>query len=528
MEKTPLFINFSEISSIPVLIKDFLAGKHAAFGEFLFNKDNFQKKISEKEANFSTESREIISEVLSSQMAGDVSEQQTENLALLAKENTFTVVTGHQLNLFSGPSFFVYKILQTIKTAQLLKEWFPEKNFVPLFWMATEDHDFEEINHFRTENGFYSLKAESGQPVGRIIIKDTAFISEFEKEFKDTAYGTELIRWVKECYQPGKTLAEATRTLVNRLFANYGLLILDGDDARLKRQMIPAFAAELKGQLLHETTKNTVKFLEENYGKVQVNPREINLFYIKDQRERIDASGENFVLSESGKKINAEEIFAELEQNPENFSPNALLRPVYQETVLPNIAYIGGNAEIMYWLELADYFKVTKLPFPLLVPRNSMLFLKPKTLNKISKSGLEVADFFKNFAEVMKHEMLKDSELLPIINDNENALKKSFKTLKDEAETTDKTFKNLVEAEETRQMKSFERMRKRLLRAEKIKNSEKTEYLERLFLEVHPGKNWQERVYNFSTFYADEGGAWLQTCFRLMDVSQSGLIITEI
>ncbi len=519
-------IPFVEIDSIPQLIKDFLNQKYDDFKDLHFTEDNLRKKISEKELQFPGETRAILSSVFKRQLSNlNLSEKQHENLKLITDNQTFTITTGHQLNLFTGPVFFIYKILQTIKTAEFLKEKFPNQNFVPLFWMATEDHDFEEINHFRTEFNYYEIKGKSGGAVGRIEIEDNFFIQEFEKNFSDFTYGTELIRWIKEAYQQGKTLTEATRILVNRVFSDYGLVIIDGDDPALKSLMKRTFKEELLNSELLHSTKKTVEFLQNKYGKVQVNPRETNLFYLSEKRERIEWDGSMFKIVDTDLRFTKDEILNELNNNPEKFSPNALMRPVYQETVLPNIMYIGGNAEIMYWLELKNYFEKLNLPLPILVPRNSMLFLDEKTLVKASKLELNISDFFKNFAAVVKSKLLNDHELTSIIEQSEASLKLIFEELKKKSALTDKSFGSLVEAEETRQLKSYNRMMKRLFRAEKIKEKEKLERMENLFLKIHPGKNWQERVFNFSVFYAQFGPDWLQSCYQEMDVEKSEVIV---
>ena len=394
--------------------------------------------------------------------------------------------------------------------------------------MATEDHDFEEINHFKTENNYYEIKGNSGGAVGRIKVEDQYFIHQFEEEFKDSVYGTELIRWIKETYSIGNTLSQATRILVNLLFSEYGLIIIDGDDKRLKSEMKAIFKDELLHQSLYQSSKEKVDFLTEKYGKVQVNPREINLFYLSETRDRIEFSNGKFNVVDKGISFTEEEILQKLEEHPENFSPNALMRPVFQEKILPNLAYIGGNAEIMYWMELKDYFKKIGLQFPILIPRNSMLFLKEKTLKKAEKLNLGIEDFFRNFTQIINQNILQNSDLPSLLLEKENEVKSLFSEIKNCASRTDITFKNLVAAEETRQLKSFARMQKRLLRAEKIKQNEKLERLENIFLEVHPGKNWQERVLNFSVFYADEGNDWLQNCYNKMNVERSELFIIQI
>lgn len=516
-------ILLKNIESIPSLIKDFLNDE--AYSSHRFSLDNALKQAEIKKQQFSDEQRKILHHSIYKQMQHlELTEKQKENLNALKQNNVFTVTTGHQLNLFSGSGFFIYKILQTIKTADYLNQHSKDAKFVPIFWLATEDHDFEEINHFKTQNNIYQITGKSGGPVGRIKIEENHFIKEFEREFKDDVYGTELILWLKEAYKIGNTLTEATQILVNRLFGEKGLLMIDGDDKDLKAQMENIFSDELKNQSLKNTTETEIQKLTQKYGKVQVNPRDINLFYLSETRNRIEREGSMLNIVDTNLKFSQKEIL----QNIENISPNALMRPIYQESILPNIAYIGGNAEIMYWLELKNYFKTIPIAFPILIPRNSMLFLPKKTFDKIEKIGLEIEDFFKNYTEVTRNKLLHNTELEKIIEDKEEELKQTFEYLKEKSSLTDKTFRNLVEAEETRQMKSYARMKKRLLRAEKIRQHERYSRMNLLYLEVHPNNIWQERFLNFSVFYAQNGAQWIKKCYDEMDVENSTLIISCI
>lgn len=522
-------VPFLQLESIPSLIKDFLAHKIPGYKHNVFSPENIAAAAEQKCNVYTAEQRETLCRALKAQYADlDLSEKQRENLSALAQLSTVTITTGHQLNLFSGPAFFIYKILQTIRTAEDLSKTFPERRFVPIFWMATEDHDFEEINHFQTAGHYYEINAKSGGAVGRIVIEDDYFISRFEDEFRDTLFGTELIQMLKRAYKKGNTLAQATRLLVQELFADYGLLALDGDDAMLKRSMHDIFKDELLNNSLEKTTRTQVEFLTANYGKVQVNPRDINLFYLSETRNRIERIAESYHIVDADKSFTEAEILEELQSHPERFSPNALLRPVYQEAVLPNVAYIGGNAEVMYWLELGEYFKHAQLPFPILIPRNSMLMLTKKTLGKAARLEVDVADLFRSFAAVSREKLMADNEIMPMLEQQENALKAQFSKLKEAAGLTDQTFGNLVEAEETRQLKSFGRMHKRLLRAEKRRQAEKLQRLEDLFLTVHPANVWQERTYNFSVFYAAWGREWLYNCYEAMETADAELIIFSI
>lgn len=527
--KTIKKIAFTDIQSIPQLVKDFLNQKINGFEDSTFSLEHFAKQIQLKQNSFEDSQRYILAQTFEAQLSKlNLSEKQKENIDSLKLSTTFTITTGHQLNLFSGPVFFVYKLLQTIKTCIYLKSHFPDHHFVPVYWMATEDHDFDEINHFKTDQNYYEFNEKSGGAVGRIKITDTTFISDFEKEFKDSVFGTELILMLKESYHEGNSLTQAIQIFVNRLFSVYGLLILDGDSEALKRQMIPIFKEELLHQSLQKKSKEKVDYLTQKYGKVQVNPREINLFYLSDSRNRIDFDGEKYIIVDSDKSFTKDEIVMELESFTERFSPNALMRPIFQEKIMPNLAYIGGNAEIMYWLELKDYFSYLKIPFPILIPRNSMLFLKEKTLGKIEKLNLQMDDFFGNFTTITNSKILNNSLILSKLEEQEKLLIHRFSELKSLAESTEKSFGNMVKAEEVRQLKSFERLKKRLLKAEKVKQSELLDRLEMLFLEVHPAKTWQERIFNFSVFFADNGYSWLDACLQEMNVAESKLIIVAI
>lgn len=495
----------------------------------LFSSESIREKIAVKSAFFTQDKRELLyDELVEQHKYSQLADAQHENLASLLTPRTFTVTTGHQLNLFTGPVFFIYKILQTIKLAESLKRDCPDLDFVPVFWMATEDHDFEEINHFSTAERFFEVNGHAGGPVGRMKVDDQFFITAFDEEFRNSVFGTELILMMKKAYKKGNTFAEATRMLVQELFGSYGILIVDGDCKKWKASVTDLFQEELLHETLLRSTQETREFLKKKYGKVQVNPRNINLFYLSDTRNRIEKRENQYFIVDKDLVFSEEEILKELNQHPENFSPNAVLRPAYQEAILPNIAYIGGNAEIMYWLELTSYFKTVGIPFPYLIPRSSMLMVSEKNLRKIEKFGLKITDFLQDFASLSRKVLVESNELTQMLSRQENELKKQFLALSEAAVHTDVTFLNMVRAEEQRQLKSFERLRKRLLRAEKIKQSEKMETLERLFREIHPSGVWQERVYNFSVFYADAGQEWLQTCYQEIGATNSELIIFSI
>lgn len=518
---------FQHLSQTPQLVRDFLSGQLTGYEAQHFTAENVRQAVASRTRQFSAEKRLNLVEILSRQMVNATPAQQ-ESLSLLSENKTVTITTGHQLNLFSGPVFFFYKIIQTIATARELSRQHPDFCFLPVFWMATEDHDLEEIEFFRTRENRYAIEEKSGPAVGRIRLSEVNFIENFARDFKGLPFAEELFSVMKDAYQPGRTLAEATRIFVQHFFGQEGLLIIDGDEAALKKQMTEIFRGELQHSQLQRHTAKIVEGFLQKYGKVQVNPREVNLFYLEENRHRIDR-GENFYLQSSPKTFSLEEILAELTHHPEKFSPNALMRPVYQETVLPNILYIGGNAEIAYWLELKDYFTFLQLPYPILLPRQSVIWLTAKQNNKLEKLGLTPEEIVLNPKSTADAQLMQDSSLHTTLATLEKQLENAYNQLKNQAAETDATFGNLVQAEARRMEKSFRRMAHRLVKAERRKHADKVTRILALAEEINPNGAWQERVWNFSVFYAEYGPAWLRACYSLLQPSESsGLLLAEI
>lgn len=452
--------------------------------------------------------RKLIQQVITEQMTNhELSDKQKENLKKFELENTVTITTGHQLNLFTGPIYFFYKILQTIKCCEWMSERHSEFNFVPIFWMATEDHDFQEINHFYFKNKKFSWNKEFGNAVGRMDLKgiDKVF-EQFESQLNSSKNAQELRDLIQKSYKSSDNFSQATQKLVQQLFGEFGLLMLDADNAQLKKIMIPAFEKDLIQHEAYEIVSNSnQKLLDKNYN-IQVNPRKINLFYLKnDKRERIIEENKQFKLLDSNQKFTQTEILEELRNYPERFSPNVILRPLFQETVLPNIAYIGGSGEIAYWLQLKKFFNSQNVLFPVLIVRNSMLILSDKQNSKIKKLGINYQNLFLSKHDLINQYIEKNLGVEIDFDRYKGQLEEIFDELESLSSQTDVTFSKMVNAQRTRQLKGFEKMRKRLIKAEKRKQSDKVERLEQLYDEVYPQSNLQERIINFSDLYLEFG-----------------------
>ena len=223
--------------------------------------ENFEKQITEKAANFDNNNRIPLVETLKKQYQNiEISDSTKQNIELLALQNTFTITTGHQLNLFSGPLYFLYKIISTINLTKELKLKYPANNFVPIYWMATEDHDFEEINYFNFKGKKFRWNKESTGPVGRLSTEGLAeFFEIYSLELGSSTNANVLKKLFEEAYLKHENLADATRFLANSLFANYGLVILDADDANLKRAFIPYIKEELENQTSFKAVQETIR-----------------------------------------------------------------------------------------------------------------------------------------------------------------------------------------------------------------------------------------------------------------------------
>jgi len=490
----------------------------------------FKKQIQQKRSEFSKDSREVLAKSLLHQYSNtNTSNVTIENIESLREPNTFTIVTGHQLNLFTGPLYFLYKIVSTINLCKQLKEEFPKENFIPVYWMATEDHDFQEINHFFIEDNKISWDVESTGPVGRKKTNNfEAVFNEFSNYLGGKKTSDQLKKLFIESYEKHESLTEAMRFLVNELFGLYGLVIIDGDDVSLKEQFIPFVEKELKEKYAIGAIENTNSFLLENY-KVQVNPREINLFYIEnDLRERIVFENNTYKINNTTIEFTVEEILQELKLSPEKFSPNVIMRPLYQEVVLPNLCYIGGGGELAYWLQLKELFTASKISFPILLLRNSVLLASEKQGRKIKNLNLEYQNLFLKQSDLLTKVVRECCQIDLDLLKQKELLKKIFEDLKPIAETTDPSFKGALAAQEKKQLKGLHNLEKRLLKAEKRKHSDVTNRVVEIQNTLFPRKGLQERNVNFAGFYEEYGEDLIPTLLKELDPLELSFSVLEL
>ena len=513
-------ISYQNSGCFSSLMNDYLEKKTNL--QSLYNRfptlENFETQIQEKQVNFNengTLKRQILVSTLEKQYSKVKTSVLTkQNIEALNNSNTFTVTTGHQLNLFSGPLYFLYKIISTINLTTELKAKYPSYNFVPIYWMATEDHDFEEINYFNFKGKKFRWNKESTGPVGRLSTEGLAeFLEVYTLELGSNTNADTLKKLFEDSYLNHDNLANATRFLANALFGAYGLVILDADNADLKRNFIPFVKEELLQKSSHKLVLETAEKLKEY--TIQVNPREINLFYIEDKlRERIIFENEKYKVNHTKIEFSENEILALLENHPEKFSPNVIMRPLYQEVILPNLCYIGGGGEIAYWLELKSFFAAAKVTFPMLLLRNSVLLATEKQAKKADKLQLNWADLFSKQSNLVTIKTKELSDLPVDLTHLKNQLQKQFQELYDVANKTDESFLGAVKAQESKQIKGLENLEKRLLKAQKRKLIDILQRITELQNELFPNQSLQERQTNFSEFYLEYGENLIPTLIK--------------
>lgn len=452
-----------------------------------------------------------------------------QNIDLLKSESTFTVTTGHQLCIAGGPLYFIYKIVTTINLAKGLKQRYPEYNFVPVYWMATEDHDFEEISSIFLFNK--TLKWEQGVKgaTGRIPTSSLPpFLDELIALLGDGVHAEELSKIFREAYYREGSLSAATRHFVLSLFGDDGLLVIDADNRNLKASFRNVLKDELLNQPSFKLVSDTNESLSENY-KVQVIPRALNLFYLDHElRERlVQAPDEHFEVVNTELAFRKQILLDVLEQKPEFFSPNVVLRPVYQEFILPNLAYIGGPGEIAYWLELKSVFDHHKVFYPMLVPRNHALILNEKTFNKFLQLGFKLDDIFKDEQTLVTEFVATlDESKLNITNEKEQ-VESIYSVIQSRFNSVDPTLSNAVAAEQQKAINGLENLDKKLVGALKRRNETALTQIKNLTLAVNPNRKPQERELNFIPFYLRSGKAFIQDLkdnFEPFDNSLSILI----
>lgn len=473
-----------QLVSDPASLADFHAGLCAA--------DTLVKRTQER--TFSSDSRSVLVEALKAQHRGfETTPEVDASLDKLALDNATCITTGHQLCLASGPVYFLSKIASVVRLAQTT-EGATGTPVVPVFWMASEDHDLPEVDHFHLGGQVLRWNARQTGAVGRMDLRGLS--NQFEEWAADPTYErwSEGLKAMGRYYRQG-TLADATRRLVLDVFGKYGVVVLDGDDPALKRLFLPVLRRELLDAPSEAAVLRQTAALKGQGYDGQVHPRPVNLFYLTTGgRHRVVKEGDAWQALDTPHSWNRERLLAELEAHPERFSPNVVLRPVYQEAILPNLAYVGGPGEISYWLQLKGVFAAFELPYPLLRVRHSTLIVPPHVLRKHGKLGMDWNDYFQDLhtleATIAQRLDVPDTDQAKV------QIKAIVDQLARDFAAFDPSLKASVEGESTKMEKGLDNLNKKALRAAKQRSDVALRQLHDVHQFLFPSGVFQERVTN--------------------------------
>jgi len=525
-------LNKIALKDAPVLgatAKKYLSGELNELMDF-FQDENGIKSAIAKRKNKKV-NREVLVKILLEQNKNAHAKSKA-NISLLRNENAFTVTTGHQLCLFTGPLYFIYKILHTIKLSEDLKKKFPENDFVPVYWMASEDHDFEEVSGVSIFGKSLKWNSQSKGAVGKLQLQQqlqsedqslVAVLQELKSILGETNKAKEIYAVIEKCYSQ-ENLSEATRMLVDFLMGEYGIVIIDADEKELKKEFVPVFIKEIEEEFVLPAVNESSEILTKQGLKAQVTPREINIFYLQENsRERIIRDNEVYVTADYSRNWDKAALLEEIKTNPERFSPNVLMRAMYQETILPNICYVGGGGEISYWLQMKKMFEAATIFFPCLMVRNSFLLVDAGQQEKINKLGFKVMDFFKKEEDLINQYIDENKTAEIDFVGEQEKLKKVFGELADKIAVADATLRATTEAELQKALKSLEILEARVRKAEKQKHDQSLTQIKNIKSKLFPEGEFQERHDNFLSYWLKTEGKLIAELYGMMEGMESEL-----
>ena len=518
-----------EVTRIPLkhtgrfnrLILDYISKEESLddFYSLSHELDNYKQQI-ENRAQFPV-NRELLADSLLSQYKtiGDAKDSVLTNIESLRDENTFTITTGHQLNIFTGPLYFVYKILHAVKLADELKKAYTAYNFVPIYWMNSEDHDIAEVGQFNLFGKKYTWNTNQTGATGKMNPNSLGdFCNQLKEVFSENEEALDMVELFRTAYTKFENLATATRYFSNELFGNRGLVIIDSDDAELKH----SFAEYIKTDLLKnepfELVRSSNSKLESLGYHAQVNPREINSFYLSQGiRNRIVRTENGFHVLHTDIRFTETEILKELESSPERFSPNVVLRPLFQEFILPNLTYVGGGGELSYWLQYKNYFSEMNVSFPMLALRNHFLLMDAGVGKRMDEMKLLPEDLFHTVDELIKEHLLELSDTEVSVEDELKVLEQLYAQLKEKAEGIDPSLVSSLEAEHKKMLKGVEQWQSKFSRTLKKQNEVSVNRIQNLHGKLFPKGYLQERHDNYLTFYSKIGMQFFDRIYDATD-----------
>lgn len=453
------------------------------------------------------------------------------NLKKLKNDNCFTVCCAHQPCIMGGPLYWLYKILNTISISQSLKTIFPEFDFVPVYYIGFEDHDFDEINHIYIFNKHVAWNHAAGTAVGKFDTEGLeSFILELIPLFSQNSFAENYFHKHLDFIKNNQKFTDYYNWFVNDLFGQFGLVTIQPDTRYFKQQIIPLLEKEIQQSFISTSCAHASKILNELGYDSQVNPREINLFYHDPSgRKRIIKKSDTlFSLHDDSKSWTIETLLADINNTPEKFSPNVLFRPLLQESILPNVAFVGGGAELHYWMQLKSTFEFIGIPYPALIRRSSAFLLDQKLQAKIIKSQFDTLAFIHTEKQLQDEFIQRKQIENPVPNDLIPKISELLDHLNQHAAYLDQPTHTSISGEIHKILKSLDQIENKVAKYLKTKHTNELNQLLNIREQFYPSGKLQERTINFLPFYLKVHDSLFQEIINGMNPLNKDFYILEI
>ena len=533
-----MYINFSDIPGHQNLFLDYLYEfENVAdfYANDFRNRESYLKtfkNVTESRDNLSSEIAVIINRQYANLNPSNLTKQ---NLKKLSDKKTLTILTGQQLGIIGGPLYTFYKIITAIKLSRFLSERYDDYNFVPVFWLEADDHDFNEVRSVKIINEDNSIltvgykeeieEDDLKQSVGLIKFDGSInnFFDNLAISLKETEFKSKLLAGLKDFYKVGRTFKDAFKDLLFNYFDDYGLIIFDPQDSEVKTLLKPIFKKEITDFRNHtEQLVHVSATLEELYH-AQVKVKPVNLFLRVDEgRYSIEPVENEYRLRRKRKSFTQEQLLELLENEPDKFSPNVLLRPICQDYLFPTAFYIAGPSEIAYFAQIKPLYDIYNITQPMIYPRSSATILENSISNSLEKYSLTINDIFFDINAVKKRiiNSIEESSVDEIFSGIENQIEVTFDQLKEKLLDVDKTIADSSNRYRDKILGNINELKSKAEKAHQKKYEVTLRQIDRAAIHLFPNSNLQEREINF-VFYANKyGEEFLKKIFDELQINK--------
>jgi bacillithiol biosynthesis cysteine-adding enzyme BshC len=477
------------------------------FISFTPDLEGLKQAVEKRKKEFPVD-RELLYSVLADHYSNiDATVDQRKNLEKLKNENTFTVVTAHQPCLLGGPAYYFYKVFSTINLCHQLNKKWPDFHFVPVFVIGSEDHDFDEVKSLHLFGKTVEWASTESGPVGKFSVNGLREVLDHVGQLLGNSPQRDFLNKIfTDALAASFDYNGFVFRWINALLGATGLIVVNMDDLRLKKAFSPIMEREITQRESIHLVQNTQESLSAFGFRPQAFARDINIFWMeKGIRERIIWENNHYRVHNTDMKFTTEKMVRMLEHHPENFSPNVVMRPMYQEYILPNIAYIGGGGEIAYWLERKAQFEHFGVFFPALIRRNSIGTISKTMQKSMLKLDIGLQDLLLDEQGLINLYIHRASNSDFHLSTEAKQIFELFEKISNQAKSIDPTLGPFVLSEGHKVVKNIESIESRLKKTVKQKEEITINQLKNLRSKLFPDHGLQERKESFLPMYISEG-----------------------